>query len=85
MKLLENLQNSCTDPQEFGQVFLQWEFLSQYSVYCTNYAKGNECLEKSLQENDKLRAFIEVMHKVYGYCMVVARCDSAVDASPVAY
>ena len=31
-----------------------------YTVYCTNYSKGNECLERSLAEDESLREFIDV-------------------------
>ena len=33
---------------------------SQYAVYCTSYSKANKCLEQSLQDSKRLRAFIDV-------------------------
>ena len=58
--LLDTLQRWCTDPLEFAYVFLRWDFLTMYTVYCTNYSKGNECLERSLAEDEALREFIDV-------------------------
>ena len=51
---------------EFAYVFLRWDFLSMYTVYCTNYSKGNECLERSLAENEELREFIDVRREGSG-------------------
>ena len=58
--LLDTLQRWCTEPLEFAYVFLRWDFLTMYTVYCTNYSKGNECLERSLSEDEALREFIDV-------------------------
>ncbi len=57
---MEAFQESCASPMDFGTTFLRVDFLSVYAIYCTSYARGNECLEKSLGENENLRDFIEV-------------------------
>ena len=35
-----------------------------YTIYCTNYSKGNECLERSLLEDEELKEFIDVSRHV---------------------
>ena len=57
---MEAFQESCGAPHDFGTTFIHVDFLTVYTVYCTNYTQGNECLEKSLGENENLREFIEV-------------------------
>ena len=57
---MESFQETFTSPHEFASAFLQVDFLSLYTHYCTSFTQGNECLEKSLHENPDLRDFIEV-------------------------
>ena len=59
-ELLEALQSTLSDPHEFGMVFVQWDFRTQYTIYCTGYSKGNKLLEKALHEDQSLKEFIEV-------------------------
>lgn len=57
---MESFQDTFTSPHDFGSTFLDVDFLSLYTVYCTSFSRGNECLEKSLHEDAHLREFIEV-------------------------
>lgn len=59
-ELMEYFQDTCMSPLEFVSSFLKVDFLSLYTIYCTSYAQGNECLERSLTDNPELREFIEV-------------------------
>ncbi len=59
-ELMELFQDTFTSPHDFGSSFLHLDFLNLYTLYCTSYAQGNECLERSLNENQNLRDFIEV-------------------------
>ena len=57
---MEYFQDTCMLPLEFVSSFLKVDFLNLYIVYCTSYAQGNECLERSLADNPELKEFIEV-------------------------
>ena len=59
-ELMEGFQDTFSSPHDFASNFLHADFLGLYSVYCTSFAQGNECLERALNENGDLREFIEV-------------------------
>lgn len=56
--LLESMQSASTKPEDFGLVFLDCDFLSQYTVYCTNYSRGNKRLEQTLANESDIKHFI---------------------------
>lgn len=54
------MQSASTHPEEFAQVFIDCDFLTQYTLYCTGYSKSNKCLEQTLAAECDMKEFIAV-------------------------
>ncbi|CAI8033155.1 Pleckstrin homology domain-containing family G member 3 [Geodia barretti] len=56
-ELLDKLHTACGDPHEFADVFIETDF-DHYREYCIHYTDANDFLQKSMNENEKLKMFI---------------------------
>ncbi len=56
------MQSASTHPEDFAQVFIDTDFITQYTLYCTGYSRGNKCLEQTLAMECNMKQFIAVSY-----------------------
>ena len=59
------MQSASTSPENFARVFVDCDFITQYTLYCTGYSKGNKRLEQTLGAVCDIKEFITVSLNVY--------------------